>query len=167
MPFCTKCGTDVSGVQFCPQCGTPVADQAAGGGSAADAAPPPSGTDEAGAQTTVEADAGMSNNVAAAMGYIFPLAIVFLLIEPYKTDRYVRFHCFQSIFYWVGTFVLWICMAVAGIALSFVGIGVIIGVLSPLITIGIFVLWIFMMIKAYQGEMFHVPLVGDLADKQL
>ena len=69
---------------------------------------------------------GMSNNLAAALCYIplclvgIILAIVFLLIEPYKNDRFVRFNAFQSIFLHVGLIVFSIAWQIVVVILGFI-----------------------------------------------
>lgn len=173
MPFCTKCGADVSGVRFCAQCGTPVESAGAGtpaaaGGSSAGAAGQPGA---AGQSSTgpggAAASPGVSDNLAAALAYITPIAIVLLLVEPYKNIRFVRFHCFQSIFFCAAAIVLQIALGITSLILSFVGIGILTALLGPLVSIGIFVLWVLLAVRAYQGQMYPLPVIGDLATKQV
>ena len=54
---------------------------------------------------------------------------------------------------------------IVSIVLSFVGIGFLIGLMSPLISIGFFVLWIVLVIKACQGQEFPLPVISSLAVK--
>jgi uncharacterized membrane protein len=96
---------------------------------------------------------GLPKNTAAALSYVLGwlTGIVFLLVEK---DPFVRFHAMQSIVVF-GALTL----------LSFVPV---VGwVLSPLIMIVAFALWLFLIYKAYQGEEFMLPYVGDLAKKLL
>ena len=105
----------------------------------------------------------MTDNVAGMLCYILIVAIIFLLIEPYNKSKFVRFHAFQCIFLCLG----WIAL---GIALSIFGMIPVIGwatlLLWPLIGLAGLVLWIMLLIKAYQGQMFKLPVIGDLAMKQ-
>lgn len=97
---------------------------------------------------------GLSKNIAAALCYVlgWVTGLAFLLIE--KEDKFVRFHAMQS----VVTFGL---LTVA----SFVPL---IGwFLSPLIMIIAFILWLVLIVKAYQGEEFELPVVGRLARQWL
>lgn len=99
------------------------------------------------------AGTGLPKNTAAALSYVLGwlTGIIFLLIEK---DPFVRFHAMQSIV----TFGLLTL-------LSFVPI---IGwILSPLVMIVGFVLWLVLIFKAYQGEEFKLPWVGEFAKKQL
>ncbi len=99
---------------------------------------------------------GIQPNVAALLSYLvgFITGIVFYLIE--KENKFVRFHAMQSIVVF-GFFA--VCGIVAGV-LPFLKI-----ILLPLISLIEIVLWIVLMIKAYQGEMFKLPVAGDIAEK--
>jgi uncharacterized membrane protein len=102
--------------------------------------------------------------VAGMLAYftIIP-SIIFLVMEPYNRNRFVRFHSFQNIFFCVA------CIAVS-ILLSIIGMIPMVGLLTlviwPLIGIGFLVLWVILLLKAYQGQMFKLPFIGDLAEKQ-
>jgi uncharacterized membrane protein len=106
---------------------------------------------------------GITDNVAGMLCYILIVAIIFLLIEPYNKSRFVRFHAFQCIFLCLA----WIAL---GIGLSIIGMIPVLGwatvLLWPLTGLAGLVLWIILFIKAYQGQMFKLPIVGDLAMKQ-
>ncbi len=96
---------------------------------------------------------GLPTNTAAALSYVLGwlTGIVFLLIEK---DPFVRFHAMQSII----TFGL----------LTIISFVPIIGwLLSPLAMIVGFVLWLVLIFKAYQGEEFKLPVIGDFAKKQV
>ena len=113
---------------------------------------------------TATADAGLADNVAGALAYftIIP-AIVFLVLEPFNRKRFVRFHAFQCIFFAVAMTVFWIILGFLG-HIPFLGWGTVL--LWPLISLAGFILWLIMVLKAYQGQMFKLPILGDMADKQ-
>ncbi len=101
---------------------------------------------------------GLQENVAGLLCYVLGWVggLVFILIEP--ENKFVRFHAMQSIIVFGALFVAsgvltW--MPVIGVFF-----GVVIGILS-------FILWIVLMVKAYQGTMYRLPLAGDLAEKWL
>lgn len=99
-----------------------------------------------------------NENLMAAASYLlgFVTGIIFLLLE--KQNRFVRFHAMQSTILFGGIFV-------ANLALGFIPIlGWIVGLLLSLVA---FILWIVLMWKAFQGEMYKVPYVGAIAEKQL
>ena len=112
---------------------------------------------------------GLSENIAGAIAYLtFIPAILFLRKPPYQQNRFVRFHSFQCLLLWVAGLAL-----AAALKLLFL-ILVAIPVLGPLLVtlisvvtvLAAFLLWIVLIIKAFQGEMFKVPVIGDLAEKQ-
>lgn len=94
----------------------------------------------------------------AAASYLlgFVTGIIFLLLE--KQNKFVRFHAMQSVILFGGIFV-------ANIALGFIPIlGWLVGLF---LSFAAFILWIVCMWKAFQGEMYKVPKIGDIAEKQL
>jgi len=113
----------------------------------------------------------MASNVAGLLAYIlgFITGIIFLVIEPYKNDKFVRFHAFQSIFFNVALIVFWIVYMIVTSVLSFVSLGllaIVMGFVGLLIALVIFAYWIFLMYKAYNNELYKIPFIGDLAAKQ-
>ncbi|HUU08316.1 MAG TPA: DUF4870 domain-containing protein [Dehalococcoidales bacterium] len=100
---------------------------------------------------------GLEANIAGLLCYalFWVSGLVFILIE--KQSNFVRFHAIQSI-YVFGT------LTVASIVLGWIPV---IGlVIQSLIWVLAVVLWIVLMIKAYQGEKYKLPWVGDLAEKR-
>ena len=144
MPHCTKCGTMVvEGVAFCPNCG-----QAQG------ATPSATGT-----------QSGLAENGAASLCYVvgWVTGLIFFLIDKRPN---VRFHAAQSI-------VVFGALHIVSIALGWIfGVGFFLGgwtgfsvgfLLAGLVNLAAFVLWIVLMIKAYQGQRFEVPIAAGLA----
>jgi uncharacterized membrane protein len=90
-------------------------------------------------------------------------AIVFLLIEPYNKRRFVRYHAFQSLFFAIA------CM-VASFALRIVALMPVVRwttlLLWPLLWLVELVLWVICLFKAFQGQMFKLPVIGNLAEQQ-
>ena len=111
------------------------------------------------------APAGLTDNVASALCYVMGLitGILFLVLAPYNQNRKIRFHAFQSIFFCVAWMAIWFGMMIV-LAMPFLGFVRL--MLYPIISLGFFVLWIVMVIKAYQGQMFKAPVIGDFAEKQ-
>jgi uncharacterized membrane protein len=173
MPFCRNCGSPVDG-QFCAKCGTPMAAAAAPPPQAPPAqpyaAPPPPAQPYA--PQPAPAASGMSDNVAGLLCYVlgFITGILFLVIEPYNKSKFVRFHAFQSILLNVAWFAIWIVLSILTSILfavlhMFLFV-TLIGLLHMLVGLAFFILWILMMIKAYQGQKFMLPIIGAIADKQ-
>src|SRR5271169_967598 len=172
MAFCAKCGTSLQeGMAFCISCGAPVAAKPAGAAPAAatppsasaTAAPPPQALTSAPASST-----GMEPNVAAALSYLvgFITGIIFLVLEPYNKDKFVRFHAFQSIFLNVAWVVFWIGFNIIGAILTKISFGLfgfIMLIVDGLAGLLFFLLWLFLMFKAYNKERFMIPFIGALA----
>ena len=95
--------------------------------------------------------------------------ILFLVIEPYKTDRFVRFHAFQSVLFNVAWIALWIAWTMVGLVLGAFTKGLFFILQVPidlLLMVGGFALWAFLMYSAYQGKTTRLPVIGALAAKQ-
>ena len=156
MAFCPNCGAQATGA-FCPNCGTNIAAATAGGTrpetySQSYSAPPP-----------IANAPGLTDNVASALCYLvgFITGIIFLVLAPYNQNRVVRFHAFQSIFYNLGVIAFWILWSIVSIMLHGFGF-----LLSPLIGLFFFCVWLYLMWAAYTNKRVKLPIVGDLAEKQ-
>ena len=99
---------------------------------------------------------GLDTNVAGLLAYLlgFVTGIIFLILE--NQNATVRFHAYQSTITFGGLFLI----DVVGSALPLIGVAIhfAVGVTS-------FILWVVLMVKAYQGERFKIPIVGDIADE--
>ena len=110
------------------------------------------------------AASGLTDNVAGMLAYVTIIpAIIFLVMEPYNKNRFIRFHSFQCIFFCVALIALQIALSV----LTFVPfMGLITIPLHLLIGLGSLALWIVLLLKANQGQMYKLPVIGDMAEKQ-
>lgn len=144
MAYCNMCGAQIAdGSTTCAACASRVS-----GGPGAAAVP---------AQ-------GMTDNVAGMLAYVTIIpAIIFLVVAPYNRNRFIRFHSFQCIFLCVAWTALWIALSIFA-HIPFLGWLSIL--LWPLIGLGGLILWIVLLLKANQGQMFKLPLIGDMAEKQ-
>lgn len=110
---------------------------------------------------------GIEPNLAAALSYVLSIitGIIFFVIE--KENKYVRFHAMQAILFGAAWIILWIVLGVVSLGLIFVPvIGWIINAVIYLgLGLGGFILWLILMYKAYQGERFKLPVIGDIAEK--
>ena len=106
----------------------------------------------------------MADNVAGMLAYITIIpSIIFLVMEPYNKNRFVRFHSFQNIFFCIA----WIVLSVALYIFAAIPVlGWFSLLIWPLLGLGGLVVWIILLIKANQGQMFKLPIIGDLAEKQ-
>ena len=152
--FCQKCGTEnPEYAKFCTKCGAALA--------------PPAGGSETPA-TPAETSIGLQPNIAGLLCYVgfWITGIIFLVIE--KKSTFVKFHAWQSIMTFGILTVVQIIISILGaIALPFAfGLWTfvnVVGILVWLLTVG---LWIALMVLAYSGKMWKLPLVGDWAEKQ-
>jgi len=114
--------------------------------------------------------AGMEENVAAALCYLvgWITGVLFLVLEPYNKNRTIRFHAFQSIFFNVAAVAAFIGVWIVSFVLVFVPyVGFIITMLLDFgIGLGIFIVWIMLLYKAYNNERWVLPVIGPLAEKQ-
>jgi uncharacterized membrane protein len=108
---------------------------------------------------------GLSENAAGGLAYITIIpAIIFLVAEPYNKSSYIRFHSWQCLFMALAWFVIDVAVMIFGSFLSFFRL-LTFG-LYPLISLAMLILWIMVLIKAFNGERFKLPIIGDLAEKQ-
>lgn len=146
MAFCATCGSQGEG-QFCAKCGSRIG-----------AAP------AAGSGPTIQTSAAMADNVASALCYLLGLitGILFLVLPPYNRNPVIRFHAFQSIFLHAACIVAMIGFNI------FVGILHMVGIyfLGSVIWMACFILWLYMLLQAYQGKMVVLPVIGPLAQQQ-
>ncbi len=108
--------------------------------------------------SSIEPGKGLDPNLAGALSYFmgFITGIIFLLIE--KEDKFVRFHAMQSVIVFGAIFI-------GGTVINIIPI---LGqILSIFIYLGSLVLWVLLMVKAYQGEEWEVPYLGKIAREQV
>ncbi len=141
MPFCPTCGAQLAAGASCPKCAANI---------------PAPGSAVAGA--------GLPDNLAGALAYFtFVPAVIFLVLEPYNKRRFIRFHAFQCLFLTAALFAIGIVLAVIA-SIPFIGLITI--PLHFLIWLGAIVVVVILMIKAYQNQMFKLPVIGEMAEKQ-
>ena len=145
MPFCSGCGTEVGAeAGFCPKCGRPL--------SAAPIVP------GAGAP----AETGLQENVAGLLAYVlgWVTGLVFFLIDK---RPFVRFHAMQSMIIFGALFVVQYVFVWGGWFGGIFGFALM-GMVGSLIGLLALVCWILCMVKAYQGQRFKLPVIGDMAE---
>jgi uncharacterized membrane protein len=154
--FCSKCGTEnPDGTKFCSKCG-------AGLGAATKPI-------EGAAKPEAESSTGMTANVAGLLCYVagWITGIIFVVLE--KKSTFVKFHAWQSIMTFGALTVIQIILSILGaVAVATLSYGLwsfahILGIIVWVITVG---LWIALILQAYQGKMWKIPLAGNWAEKQ-
>jgi uncharacterized membrane protein len=104
-------------------------------------------------------------NVIAALTYLlgFITGIIFLYLEPYNQDEFIRFHARQSIGFSVAWFAIGVVFGVF-IAVLPHGLGALLNFILTLIDIALAVFWVVLMYKAYNGERYRIPELADIVD---
>jgi uncharacterized membrane protein len=172
MSFCQTCGSSLpDGSPTCTACGASqgVAASSAAPGAMPGSIPPP--MPSAMPTPLPAAGAGLTPNVAGALAYLVGAitGILFLVIDPFKADRFVRFHAFQSIFFNLAWIAFWIVWMIVGLMLGAISHGLFFIIQLPinlLVTVGGFCIWCYLMYTAYQGKTFQLPVIGALAATQ-
>jgi uncharacterized membrane protein len=150
--FCSKCGTNVNdGVAFCPNCGAAV------GASA----PPPQYQQYPPQYAAAPPASGLQENVAGLLCYVLGwlTGIIFLLIDK---RPFVRFHAAQSIVVFGVLFLIRLVL-IFTISGSLFGFWALYGLISLLISLITLAAWVILMIQAYQGKWFEVPVAAGIA----
>jgi uncharacterized membrane protein len=149
MAFCAKCGSSVNdGVSFCPNCGAAIG-----------AAIPPQYTPYVGQPVA----SGLQENVAGLLCYLLGwlTGIIFLLVDK---RPFVRFHAAQSIVVFGALFLLRMVLSFAFVGGIYYGGGWGIHfMLSSLLGLATLVAWIVLMVMAYQGKRYEVPIAAGIA----
>ena len=153
MAFCGKCGTSMADdVAFCPKCGAPTGPVATGMPTPAPVSGP----------MATPAASGLAENVAGLLCYVLGwlTGLIFLLIDK---RPFVRFHAAQSIVVFGALTILRICLTFFLVGGSGLGMWWLWSLFSLVVTLGFFVAWIFLMVMAYQGKWFEVPIAAGIA----
>ncbi len=177
--FCTQCGATVNeSARFCKKCGAKlIATQPAQPGAPPGVTyqnppgyQPPQDYGQPPYQTPYQypyqssAGGDLKQNIAALLCYplSFITGILFLVLTPYNRDYFVRFHAYQSIFFFLGLLALKIVLGVISIVTPWF--------IDNLFSTGMNLLALggtgWMMYQAYQGNRFKLPIVGDMAENQ-
>src|SRR5690348_2496934 len=165
MSACRSCGTALADdTRFCQVCGSPTEPRA-------DLSASPVESSGAVAVMPPSADSGpktMDTNLVGALTYLagFVTGTVFLVLDPYKSNSFVRFHAFQSIFFnvaWIGFWIVWMVLSAVLTPLTAGIFGLIALPLMLIFTLAGFGIWIFLMYQAYQQKLFRLPVVGKFA----
>ena len=108
-------------------------------------------------QHTGRSTIGVDANVAGVLCYALGMVSGFVIVLLERESTFVRFHAIQSMLTFIGFFVL---QVVANLVPVF---GWLISLPLYLASVAV---WIFMMLKAYQGEWYKLPIVGDIAEER-
>jgi uncharacterized membrane protein len=141
MAFCSGCGAQMAdGATVCAACGK---GQSVGGGAAAAPAASQSG--------------GLADNIAGLLAYLFIPAIIFLVMEPYNKNKFIRFHAFQGLFLGLTSIAGHIVLGIIPVVGWF---------LLPFFSLAIFIIAVIGAVKAYGNQKWMIPVIGPMAETQ-
>lgn len=103
---------------------------------------------------------GLDPKVSSLLAYLLGIVggIIFYAISK---DSYIRFHAMQSILFSVAIVIIYAIFTV----IAFIPFLWIIGWIGYLVYLGIVAVWILLMVKAYGGEQYKLPIIGSMAEK--
>lgn len=141
MAFCTQCGSTTDG-GFCAACGAPAQAPSAPAGGV------------------------LEDHIVNALCYLLmPLTgVLFLVLDPYKTNRAVRFHAFQSILVFAAIFLGFQALEILAFTPLVGLLFTLVALVYPLVAFGV---WFFLSLKAFKKENVEVPVLGAIARSQL
>lgn len=157
MPIaCGYCGATMPDIsEFCPSCGRPVRE---GNFFAPDPV-----VEAAEAPEEVLPPVPRNDRLVGALAYLtFIPALLFIFQKQYQQRTFVRFHAFQSVFFWAVV----VALLVIGVLASTFGWLLMWMLTGALVLLAIFFTWAVLWIKALQGEWFELPVLGALAEQQ-
>jgi uncharacterized membrane protein len=148
---CPDCAAQMpESAAFCPSCGRSMV---------APTQPPTRAQGKVGA---------FRENIAGAIAYVTCVpAVVFLLVEPYKRNRFVRFHSLQCLFFCGAAILLGIALKLAGLLLFLIPVigPLLVALIDVVAVLAAVFVWLVLVVKALQGEMFKLPVLGDFAEQ--
>jgi uncharacterized membrane protein len=111
---------------------------------------------------------GMDANIAAGLSYIvgWITGLIFFIME--KQNRFVRFHAMQSILFSAALTAFYVLLNIVSFALAIASIpflGLLLSGIGFLVAIVTLVVWIFLVINAFQGKYFKLPVLGNYAER--
>lgn len=108
----------------------------------------------------------LRENIAGVLAYLtFIPAVVFLVLEPYKKNLFLRFHSIQCLLFWATGILFGIALKLASVVLFIVPVlgALLVYLVSGIVVLAAIVIWLVLVVKAFQGEMFKLPALGDFA----
>lgn len=106
--------------------------------------------------------------IAGSLAYFtFVPAIVFLTLDPYRRNHFVRFHSVQCLLMWLAELLLGSVLRVLAAILYYIPVlgPLLVWLMAVLAGLGVFFLWTVLIVKSLQGESFRIPVLGDVAER--
>lgn len=156
MSYCSQCGAKVSGARYCGQCGARVE-------------PGHIWTSPRGPSQSI--GDGFKENELGALAYLTPIpALLLLIVEPFRRNRFIRFHSYQCLFLTLAAIVLSAIVTLVALVMSVLAaifsiLGFLGGLLSGASQLLLLGMWVFAAYKAWRGDEYRLPLIGELASR--
>jgi uncharacterized membrane protein len=158
---CGYCGASMPDIsEYCPACGRPVRE-----GTFLTPEPPDGWAPERDEAPPAVAlpPVPWSDRLVGALAYLtFVPAVLFIFLKQFQGRKFVRFHSFQSVFFWSVVIVL-LLLGVLASTFGWLFVWLLVG---ALVLLAMFFIWAILWIKALQGEWFELPVLGALAGQQ-
>jgi len=110
----------------------------------------------------------LPENVAGAIAYLsFLPAIIFLTLDPYRRNVFTRFHSVQCLLVWLTVLIVGGAIRLGAFVLLLIPMvgPLLLWLLAACCALALFFLWLVLVVKALQGEMFKLPVLGDVAER--
>ena len=107
-------------------------------------------------------------NIAGALAYFtFIPAAIFLFVAPYNKNRFVRFHAIQSLLFCATAVLVAFALKLGGLLLFIIPVvgPLVLVLISMFMGLATLVIWMVLLVKAFQGEMFKLPGLGDFSEQ--
>jgi uncharacterized membrane protein len=165
MCVCRSCGAALAAdTRLCESCGAPTALRTGVSASAVVSSPEAAAVSDSGETGSKTMDTNLAGTLTYLAGFV--TGIVFLVLDPYKSNSFVRFHAFQSIFFnvaWIGFGIVWTILS-AFLTPSTGGIfRLVMASMMVIFSLAGFGIWILLMYQAYQQKLFGLPILGKFA----
>lgn len=110
----------------------------------------------------------LPENIAGSLAYVtFIPAAIFLLVAPYNKNRFVRFHAIQCLLLWAVAILVAFALKLGGLLLFVIPVvgPLVLVLISMFVGLAALVVWLVLIVKAFQGEMFKLPALGDYSEQ--
>jgi uncharacterized membrane protein len=110
----------------------------------------------------------LKENTAAALSYFTVLAAVFFLfVDPYRKNFFIKLHACQCVFFTGAVILLGLILWLAGLGLFLIPVvgPLLVVIIDVVAGLAVFLVWLVLVVKAFQGEMFQLPGIGWLAGR--
>lgn len=163
---CPECGVQMpADAAFCPGCGRPMRTE----GRTETRTEWRTETSAQAPEASVQGKVGpLPVSLAGALAYFtFVPAIVFLFVDPYRKNRFMRFHSIQCLLFSGAVILLSAVLRLAGLVIFLIPLlgPLLVAVIDVVVALAAVLLWLVLVVKAFQGEMFKLPILGDFAER--